>query len=64
MRNTYRVGSATPGVQTMQLLIRSSLVLIFIDELSIYLRKFRGTQGRQASEQRTTFLIALIKTPC
>ncbi|MXW11680.1 MAG: hypothetical protein F4X84_07295 [Synechococcus sp. SB0662_bin_45] len=43
IRNSDRLGAAPPGAETLRELMGEGPVLILMDELSIYLRKLKGS---------------------
>ncbi|KKZ13991.1 MAG: hypothetical protein TQ37_02560 [Candidatus Synechococcus spongiarum 15L] len=61
IRNSDQLGAAPPGAETLRELMGEGPVLILMDELSIYLRKLKGSAAGQAAEQLTPFLTDLIK---
>ncbi len=61
IRKSDILGAAPPGAETIRELIGDRPVLILIDELSIYLRKLKGSSSNKAAEQLTPFLTDLIK---
>ncbi|HBP53934.1 MAG TPA: hypothetical protein DD643_06155, partial [Synechococcus sp. UBA8638] len=61
IRNSDRLGAAPPGAETLRELMGDGPVLILMDELSIYLRKLKGSAAGLAAGQLTPFLTDLIK---
>jgi len=56
-----QLGEAPPGAETLRELMGDGPVLILMDELSVYLRKLKGSAAGRAGEQLTPFLTSLIK---
>jgi len=56
-----QLGEAPPGAETLRELMGDGPVLILMDELSVYLRKLKGSAAGRSGEQLTPFLTSLIK---